>query len=292
MVKQRIGKQIVPWIAFIIMVLFCITLVVPVIWALITSFKSNLDFIMNPFGIPTKWHFDNYVTVFENLFISQDTGSGTRKVLIPELFFNSFAWSFVSALSSATAGCLVAYVTAKYNFKIGKIIYTIIIIKMILPIVGSLPSSLRIMQITGVYDSFWGLALTKFNLEGTGFLYFYAAFKGVSWTYAEAAFLDGAGHFKVMTRVMIPMIMPTYFALFLLNFIMHWNEWNATLIYIPSLPTLAYALYKFQNNTGNSTSGVPFVMIACMLSVLPILVIFITFRDKLMGSLSMGGLKG
>lgn len=292
MVKQKIGKQILPWIMFVIMVIFCITLIVPVVWSLITSFKSNLDFIRNPFGLPKEWRFDNYVTVFEKMYISQDTDMGIRKVFIPELFFNSFAWSFISALFSVTAGCVVAYLTAKYDCKITKIIYTVIIIKMVLPIVGSLPSSLSVMNTLGVYDNFWGLALSKFGIDGAGFLYFYAAFKGVSWTYAEAAFLDGAGHFKVMVKIMIPMILPTYFALFLLNFIAHWNEWNATLIYIPSLPTLAYALYKFQNNVGSSTSGVPFVMISCMLSILPILAIFIAFSDKLMGSLSMGGLKG
>ena len=292
MVEQKIGKQFLPWVVFLIMVVFCISLIVPIVWALITSFKSNLDFIRNPFGLPKEWRFDNYVTVFEKMYITQDTGTGSRKILIPELFLNSFAWSFISALSSATAGCVVAYVTAKYKCKVTKIIYTFIIVKMILPIVGSLPSTLRILNLMGAYDNFWGLALTKFNLDGTGFLYFYAAFKGISWTYAEAAFLDGASHFKVMVKIMIPMIMPTYFALFLLNFIGHWNEWNATLIYIPSLPTLAYALYKFQNNVGSKTAGVPFVMISCMLSILPILAIFIAFNDKLMGSLSMGGLKG
>ena len=59
MVTQKIGKQVLPWIMFTIMVVFCITLIVPVVWALITSFKSNLDFIRNPFGLPKEWRFDN-----------------------------------------------------------------------------------------------------------------------------------------------------------------------------------------------------------------------------------------
>ena len=292
MIKQKINNQILPIIAFIIMVVFCITLIVPVAWALLTSLKTNLEFIRDPFGLPKQWRFDNYTTVFQKMYITLDSDMGSRPVYLPELFFNSLAWSLISALSSTTAGCLVAYVIAKYDFKIGRILYSIIIIKMILPIVGALPASLQIMKLTGVYDNFWGLALTKFSLGGGGFLFFYAAFKGLSWSYAEAAFLDGAGHAKVMFSIMIPLIMPTFFALGLLDFIGHWNEWNATLIYIPSLPTAAYALYKFQNNTGNSTSGVPFVMVSCLWVIFPIIVLFIAFRDKLMGSITMGGLKG
>lgn len=292
MVKQKIRHQILPIVALIIMCLYCITLIIPVIWTFLTSLKTNLEFIRDPFGLPKQYKFENFITVFEKMFITLDIGTGSRKVYLPELFFNSFAWSIVSAFSTIASRCVVAYVVSKYDFKIGRIIYAIVIVTMILPIVGSLPSSLTVMRATGVYDNFWGLALTKFGLGGSTFLFFYAAFKGISWSYAEAAFIDGAGHAKVMFSIMIPLIMPTIFALFLLDFIGHWNEWTATLIYIPSLPVAAYALYKFQNNTGNSTSGVPFVMASCMWMVIPIVILFITFRDKLMGSITMGGLKG
>ena len=292
MIKQKIHKQILPTIAFIVMCLFTITLIVPVVWSIITSFKSNLDFIRNPFGLPKEWHFENFITVFEKMYITLDMDTGSRPVYLPELFMNSFLWSIASAFTTILSRCLVAYVVAKYDFKLGHVIYSTVIITMILPIVGALPSSLTIMKTMGVYDNFFGLAFIKISFTGSEFLFFYAAFKGISWNYAEAAFIDGAGHAKVMFSIMIPLIMPTIFALGLLNFITHWNEWTATLIYIPSLPVAAYALYKFQNNTGNATSGVPFVMISCMWIILPIVVLFVTFRNKLMGSITMGGLKG
>lgn len=292
MIKQKIYKQILPTIAFIVMCLFTITLIVPVIWAIVTSFKSNLDFIRNPFGLPEKWHFENFITVFEKMYISLDMETGSRPVYLPELFMNSFLWSIANAFTTVFSRCVVAYVVAKYNFKLGHIIYATVIVTMILPIVGALPSSLTIMKATGVYDNFLGLAFIKISFTGSEFLFFYAAFKGISWNYAEAAFIDGAGHARVMFVIMIPLIMPTIFALGLLNFITHWNEWTATLIYIPSLPVAAYALYKFQNNTGNATSGVPFVMISCMWIILPVIILFVAFRNKLMGSITMGGLKG
>jgi len=292
MIRQKISKQILPTIALIIMILFTISLTIPVLWAIITSFKSNLDFIRNPFGLPKKWMWKNFITVFEKMYITQDMESGSRPVYLPELFFNSFIWSIGSAIPTIMSRCMVAYVVAKYDFKFGHILYSTVIITMILPIVGGLPSSLAVMRTTGVYDNFWGLCFIKIGFQGSEFLFFYAAFKGISWNYAEAAFIDGAGHAKVMFSIMIPLIMPTIFALGVMNFISHWNEWTATLIYIPSLPVAAYALYKFQNNTGNATSGVPFVMISCMLIIIPVVILFTAFRNKLMGSITMGGLKG
>ena len=110
--------------------------------------------------------------------------------------------------------------------------------------------------------------------------------------YAEAAYLDGAGNFTVMTKIMIPFVKGTMFTVLLLNFITFWNDWGVNIIYMPNFPMLSYALYYFRNNTIYAISTIPHKLAACMIVTLPIVVLFIALRKKFVGNLTMGGIKG
>lgn len=292
MARNKISKQIFPMVFFILLILYTITMVIPVIWVILTSLKGKLDFLANPFGLPKQWKFDNYIKVFDQLYVSVSTPTGSKKVLLPRLFLNAFIWSISSTVVTTTSHCLTAYVVAKYDFRFGKLLYSIVIITMILPIVGNLPAMMDLMRTIGFYDNIFGLIIMKASFTGTNFLIFYAAFKAISWGYAEAAFIDGASHVHVMMKIMIPLAKTTVMALALITFIGYWNDWQISMIYTPSFPVAAYALYKFQFNTTNAVSGVPFLMSACLLVMVPILILFLSFKNKLMGAIAVGGLKG
>lgn len=292
MIKQKIHKQIIPMIFFILLIIYTISLIIPLIWTILTSLKSQMDFYLNPFKLPSKPMFENYLLVFKDMYREIMTPSGPRKVFLIELFFNSILYSvgctFISILVQSTS----AYVCAKYRFKFGRIIHSTVILVMIFPIVGSLPSELQIMRAIGFYDNLIGMWLIKGSFTGLNFLIFYATFKGISWEYAEAAVIDGASHAAIMFKIMLPLAKVTIFSLGILSFITYWNDWQVSVIYLPNTPVAAYALYAFQFNTSNISTGVPFVMAACLMVMLPIFILFMAFKNKLIGSLSMGGLKG
>ena len=134
-----------------------------------------------------------------------------------------------------------------------------------------------------------GICLMKCKYAGLYFLVFYATFRGVSWTYAEAAQIDGAGHFKIFIQIMLPLIKSTAFAVFILLFIEFWNDYYTPMIFLPLAPTMSYGLFVFQTDNGAS---VPIQLAACLLTCLPILVLFVAFKDKIMGNVTMGGIKG
>ena len=142
--------------------------------------------------------------------------------------------------------CIVAYLTAKYKFRLNKIIHTIVIVAMILPIVGSLPSELQLVKTLGFYDHMWGMFILKANFLGMYFLVFYATFKSLPWTFAEAAQIDGAGHFRTFIQIMLPLIRSTLFAVFILLFIEHWNDYYTPMVFLPEKPTMSYGLFIFQ----------------------------------------------
>ena len=189
--------------------------------------------------------------------------------------------------------CLVAYITARFDFKICRIIDGVVIVAMILPIVGSMPSELRIMRALGMYDSLWGMMIMKANfVGGTTFLIFNVAFKGFPKDFEEAAWIDGASNFTVMMTIMMPMIKATFSTMWLLSFIGFWNDYQTPLLYFPSKPTLSYGLYRFTTDTaGVAGTSTPLALATCFLLMIPILIVFLFTSEKLIGNVSVGGLK-
>ena len=117
-------------------------------------------------------------------------------------------------------------------------------------------------------------------------------FRGIPKDFDEAAYIDGAGNFAIFFKIIFPISVGTYVTIALINFISFWNDYTTPLIYMPNIPTVAYGLYGFiQESTEGDKVGTPIKLAACMLVFIPNFVIFLVFRNKLIGNISMGGLK-
>lgn len=278
-----------------ILSVYSLTVVFLIMWVLLSSFKSKIDFNFNALGWPEKFYFENYINIFRELSVPITVpGVGQRHMLLPELFLYSLLYSLGCTAVSIIAKAMVAYVVAKYKFRLAPILYTVNIFVMVVPIVGRLPSELQLMRAIGFYDNLLGLIIMKASFTGMDFMLLHATFCSVSWEYAEAAKIDGASHFAIMWKIMFPMVKQVILILALQNFISYWNDWGVNVTYMPSYPTAAYALYLFQNSniTSISTGGIPYVLCACTVVMVPILILFVVFRDQFMGEISFGGLKG
>lgn len=280
-------------VIFVFLLIYSISILTPLVWAFLSSLKTKFEFIKDPLGLPKKWLFKNYIDAFDVFYVSVHTNNrDAEKVRLIEMMFNSLAYAIGCGLVATLVPCFVAFPVAKINHKFNKVIYSTVIIAMLLPIVGSLPSSIDMMQKLGLYDSLIGMYIMKANFLGMYFLVFYASFKSLSWTYAEAAFIDGASYFDVFCKIMLPLVSNTISIVFLLQFISFWNDYQTPMIYWQSYPTLAYGLYRYTKNTGTTTSSIPMFLAGCIIVVLPILILFIIFKDKLIGNLTVGGIKG
>ncbi|MDE6372992.1 MAG: ABC transporter permease subunit, partial [Clostridia bacterium] len=157
--------------------------------------------------------------------------------------------------------------------------------------VGSAPSEIRILRLFGMYDTIWGNWIQKFHFLGMYFLVFFARFKSLSNEYMEAAYVDGASELQVLTRVMLPLVKTVFATVFLIKFVEYWNDYQTPLLYMPSYPTLAVGVYNLSYTTVGVMSYTPMRMAACIILLVPIFVLFIIFKDKLMGNLTAGGVK-
>ena len=132
--------------------------------------------------------------------------------------------------------------------------------------------------------------MSALTFSGPHFLYLYAAYSSLSKEYAESAEIDGANQAVIMFKIMMPMVKNIFIAVFILEFIGHWNDYNPSLLYLPNYPMLTYGLYRFQHH--NPQPDIPIRLAASTLVMLPTLILFVIFRNHIMSNLSIGGLKG
>ena len=296
MVRRENKKQINPVaiVSLVILIIYCICILFPILWGLMTSLKNIDDFRNNVMGLPQKEFgiaFENYPFVLERFEANAVYNDIPFKVDLWGMLYNTLMYVVGSALMSTIVPCLVAYVVAKFPYKISKVLYSIVLITMIIPIVGSYPSEIVMLKNLGLYNTMHGAWIQKANFLGMYFLVFHATFVRLSGDFAEAAYLDGANEFIVMIRIILPLVKNIFFTVFLIKFIEYWNDYQTPHLFFPGYPTIAYGSFYMSKQYIDGLETVPLRMTSCIIVVIPILILFILFAERLMSNISMGGLK-
>ena len=283
------------WIIWIIMVVYCISLIIPVVWVLLSSLKLNSDFLLHPFELPREWKFTNYTEAWNSFKVERVDKLGQRMLygVFPMAYYsilNTLGRSLISILSTM----LVAYVLARFDFVGRNFIFNLGIVVMIVPIVGSLPSAMVVKRSLGLHNNMLGLMLTSpvTAFSGMNFLLMHGTFSKIPKEYSEAVYLDGGGHFTAMTRVIMPMAIPTGVALFVLSFIANWNDYNTFILWMPSYPSISIGVYLFQQQSEIYGVTTPIILAAMIIACIPTVLIWIFMHKIIMEKFTVGGLKG
>lgn len=290
--KKKKKIEVMNIIIFAILLLYTLLMFLTLAWAVLSSFKTAHAFYRDPLGIPKQWTLDIYAKVMEYNYVRVTYSDGRQADFT--LFYqiiNTLLYAGIGSLVSMLVPCLTAYVCSKYSFSFNKVVTSVVIITMILPIVGAYSSELRILRALGLYDRIWGNWIQKANPLGMYFLVFKAFFANMSDSYIEAARVEGASEFRIMTSISIPLAAKIMITVYLILFVANWNDYQTILMYLPSWPTLAVGIYKLSHSTYNELSNVPSYMAGCVILTVPIITLFLIFKNKMMGNISMGGVK-
>lgn len=287
----------------IFLLLYTVIMIMLIWWGFTTSVKAtngatNL-FRKNPFGwpegAPWAWQWKNYSVVLKSIYVDVYMGANDSikvRVGALQMLGNTLIYSFGGAFVATAVPTIVAYASAKTPFRFNAVIDAVVITCMAIPIVGSQPSELQVLSTLNLYNTWAGFFIQKGNFISVYYLILKAAFRSVPNSFSEAAQVEGAGHYSVMFKIVIPMVKNIIFTVFLIIFIQDWNAYNYTLIYLPSYPTLAYGIfYLVFINGENILKNAPMQMAASFVLFTPILILFLCLRDVLMQNLSMGGIK-
>lgn len=295
-------------IMLILLIIYTILLFFLLLWGILTAFKTAHEWEggwdngrpANYAGFPHHWIDDEtglpvFISNMQKVLRhSKSTLSDGSEVGIGTMAVNSILYSLGCAFTNTLVPFVTAYACAKYKNPVSKIMVAVALAVMAIPIVGAEPAALTLAYRLNLYNHIWGQWVMKANYLGVYFLVFYAAFNVQPKAYDEAALVDGANQWHIMTRVSMPLCMGEFGTVLLINFITYWNDYQTPFLYMPDKPTLAFNTWSltFREVSEADLSFPPVVITSAVMLLLPVLVLFLIFQKKLLTNVDIGGIKG
>lgn len=312
-VKKHSKQLTVSVLRAIILIAFAFILLYPVFYMLSNALKTRTD-ILNP---AVKWLARNpSFYSFEIAYKSMDYITS---------FINTLKYEIVTAVISVFSCSVYAYGLARFKFKLKPILIFLLILIIFVPeIVMIIPriTSFRYMDIIGIlglFDKLSGVdlrpnlidtpftfylpALFGVGLKGGIFIFIYMQFfKGLPVELEEAAWIDGAGPIRTFISIIIPSSSVVILTVFIFSVLWHWNDWLLASMYTIENKTLAVMLYdidsailRWSNGAGvkidsEFSYGIP--LAACILYILPPLIMYLFLQKKFIRSIDRVGIVG
>jgi raffinose/stachyose/melibiose transport system permease protein len=253
--------------------------IVPLLWMVINSFKSEEDFSVNPLGLPKQWNLVNYSQAWEVAKL------GTY-------FWNSILVTAISIVTTVLLGALTSYFIARFSFKLSGSVYGLFVIGLTIPIHATLVPIFTIMNKLRLLDTHLSLILpyTAFHLSITIFIL--AGFmKSFPKDIEESAIIDGCGIYRIFWSMILPMTRPALATVIIINFIYNWNEFLFALVLISksALKTIPLGLANF---AGTETKFQTLQMAALTMALLPVLAFYALLEKQLVQGMTAGAVKG
>ncbi|MEU1930683.1 carbohydrate ABC transporter permease [Streptomyces sp. NPDC019826] len=250
----------------------------PLAWAVATSLKPEGDTTRTPFSwTGSRVTFDAYSKVWE---------SGDLMVWL----MNSAYISVMTTLLTVVTCAMAAYGFTRTDFRGRRLLYGLVLAGIMVPPQVLIAPLFREMVQLGLVDTYWGVILPQVAVPAMVFI-LVKFFEGVPRELEEAAFVDGAGRWRVFWTIVIPLSRPVLAAVAIFTFISTWNNflWPFLVTTDPGGMTLPVGLVNVQ-----STFGVRYaqIMASLVIAGLPLLIVFAFFQRQIVRGIAHTGLAG
>lgn len=278
--KRSQKRIIVAVIGWIFLALMAAVILLPMIWILISGFKTNNEIFTNTFALPKEWKISNYVMAW--------------KYGLGSYFMNSIFITVVSTIAAIVISLLASYALthSRFDFKLKTPVLIFIISGLMLaPQVALLPLY-DLLSKMGIYDTYLAMIIpyVAFRIPFTVFL-MRAYLLSIPKELEDAAYIDGCGSFKILIRVVVPLSKPIIATSALLTGMYCWNEFMFALVFTSS-DTLRTIPLGLMNMRGTFRTEWGILIAALALSALPIIIVFVLLQKQFVRGLAAGGVKG
>jgi N-acetylglucosamine transport system permease protein len=255
--------------------------VLPLLWMFLSSFKSNAEIIADPWGLPGALRFDNWARAWTGAHIGQ-------------YFLNSAVVVTGSVALTMLMGATAAYVFARYEFRGRQFAYYLFVGGLMFPVFLALVPLFFVVRNAGLFGTWTGLVLVyaAYSLPFTVF-FLTAFFRTLPTSVAEAALVDGCGHFRLFFRVMLPMARPGLISVGIFNFLNHWNQFLLPQVLLQgddSKWMLAQGLAALSVSQGYAGDYAQ-LFAGLTIAVIPVLIVYVAFQRQVQAGLTAGQLK-
>ncbi|MEO8393103.1 MAG: carbohydrate ABC transporter permease [Chloroflexota bacterium] len=265
---------------YILMIGLVLLILVPLWWMVSTSLKPQQFILkMPPDLIPNPLSFEGYTTL-------------AQQVDLARTFFNSLFVGIVSTAGQVLVASMAAYAFARMRWRGRNVVFLLYLATMMIPSVVLVIPQFIIIRLLGWTNTYWALIIPPlFNAFGTFLLR--QAFQALPRDFEEAAFIDGANHFTVFWRVLLPLVKPTLATLTVLSYMGSWNAylWPLFVARTPLVKTLPVVLAELQGGPQALTEW-NVVMAGAVVTVLPLLIAYVLAQKWFVQSVVSNGIKG
>ncbi len=266
-------------IIYFVLILYTFYTIYPIFLMVVTSLKSNKEIFSNPSGFPIDVTFSGFETLF-------------RKENYTIYFANSFYVTIMSSVILLGVSLLLAYALSRYTDKLSKFLYFYFLAGMMIPLRLGLLTLNDLLYNLKLIDRLWGIIIIYIAMNIPFTMFILTGFiKMIPNALEESAFIDGANTWKVLRKVIIPLIKPAIATVIVYNFIPIWNDVYFPLIFIKTKEkrTLMLAVTMF---FGQFSTNWNLVFSALTLACVPVLIIYLFGSKYLIKGLLAGAVKG
>ncbi|WP_408927252.1 carbohydrate ABC transporter permease [Corynebacterium marquesiae] len=251
----------------------------PLFWILMTSFKAKGDIYTNPVNwLPPVWETENY-------------SDATTRVPFWTYLRNSVLITAVLSIIKIVLGVISAYALAILRFPGRHLVFLLVISSLMVPSEITVISNYALVNSLGWRNTFMGIIVP---LAGVAFGTFLMRnhFLSLPYELVEAARMDGAGPIRLLTKVLLPVSWPTLTAFSVITMVNEWNTylWPFLMADTEDVAPLQVGLTMLQNNDGVTNWGP--VMAATILTIIPMVIIFLALQKYMIQGLTTGAVKG
>ena len=276
--KRR--EAIIATIKTIVLALISLAFLLPLIWMATSSVKStNEVFSSNWQWLPSVWRWDNYATVWTDPEVSMLNAYGNTAFI-----------TVISTVCQLIVASLAAYAFAKVNFKGKGVVFTMFLATMMMPTEVTIVPRFMVFKTVGLYNNLWAVILPHF-FNATSIFMLRQFYMGLPDDLMEAAKIDGAGHVRIFSQILMPLTKSALISLAMLSFISCWNEYMTPLIFLvkKNLYTISqvirwYMLDDLQRYDLN--------MAAATSAIIPVVILFIFCQKYFVEGIATSGVKG
>ena len=274
-INALIGKIII----YVILLIITVVMIIPFLWMLSASIKSDREvFMMNPFvWIPEVPKWDNYVKIWTK---------------IPMLKFveNTVFLTIVVTLLQLLTSSFAAYSFAKLEFKHKNALFLAYIATIAMPWQVYMVPQFIMMRKMGLNDKLLAMiCLQAFSAFGVFLMKQF--YEGIPSELCEAARIDGMSEYKIYAKIMLPLSKPALSTLTIFTFVNTWNDYLGPLIYLKTenKKTIQLGLKMF---IGQYSSEYGLIMAGSVLSLIPVIIVFLCLQKYFVEGVASTGLKG
>jgi raffinose/stachyose/melibiose transport system permease protein len=282
------GKPLNPGINFnsvalrllrdLILLFFVIVTAFPLIWTILSSFKTSQSILTSSLALPDRLHWENYLNALHV------TG-------MPHAYLNSAIVTTVSVVFNAYLALLEAYVLARFRFRGASTILVLLAMGVLIPINSALVPIKMIMDRLMLSNSLLGLAVLYAAIGlPVSILILRSQILGIPVEIDEAALIDGASSWFIVRKIIAPIARPGLVTIMILQTIYCWNEFLFAMILVSSEAnrTLQIAIRFFLGKFFFDYGG---MFAAMVLAIMPTVIIFVIFQNSVISALSSGAIK-